>query len=197
MNIKVITLLVSIIILMNSCFKRSDPKYIVEIKSWQDTMNLEFADSATSPLLEDEIVDFKGLNFFDIDSKFNIEADFVRTQNEQPFGMKTTTERLPIYVKYGEAHFEIDGKKLKLNVYQNQELILKPGFGDYLFVPFLDLTSGKESYGGGKYLVVRIPENSKIKLDFNKSYNPYCAYNHKYSCPIPPYENKLDVEIKA
>ena len=74
----------------------------------------------------------------------------------------------------------------------------RKGFKDYLFLPFLDATNGIETYGGGRYLDVYIFENqTNIKIDFNLSYNPYCAYSHRYSCPIPPHENTLTVEINA
>jgi uncharacterized protein len=111
--------------------------------------------------------------------------------------MKTSTERLPEYKKYGELYFELDGKKLKLNVYQNIDLIKKKGYEDYLFLPFSDVTNGKESYIGGRYIDMRILNNKTWTIDFNKAYNPYCAYNYKYSCPIVPLENDLDVEINA
>jgi len=111
--------------------------------------------------------------------------------------MKTSTKRLPEYVKYGELHFQIDGKKLKLNVYQNIELSKKPGHEDYLFLPFSDKTCGKGSYIGGRYIDMKIPKFDDVLLDFNTAYNPYCAYNHKYSCPIVPLENDLDIAITA
>lgn len=186
-----------IFLILNSCQFKQNQKYISEIQGWQDTMNLEFANPETSPLDSIGLIEFTNLDFYPINPKFKIEADFIRTPGEQPFGMKTTTDRLPIYVKYGEASFVIDGEKCKLIIYQNQDLIKKPEYQDYLFVPFLDKTSGEQSYKGGRYLDLRIPKGNKIILDFNKAYNPYCAYNHKYSCPIPPYENKLDIEINA
>ena len=111
--------------------------------------------------------------------------------------MKTSTERTPMYKKYGELHFKIDEKSFKLNVYQNLELIQKPGFKDYLFLPFSDQTNGNETYIGGRYLDMRIPKTKTVIINFNKAYNPYCAYNYKYSCPIVPLENDLDIEIKA
>jgi uncharacterized protein (DUF1684 family) len=111
--------------------------------------------------------------------------------------MKTSTDRKPLYVKYGELSFTIDDRDLKLNVYKNIELSKKEEYKDYLFLPFSDLTSGKESYIGGKYIDLRIPKGDTIVIDFNTSYNPYCAYNHKYSCPKVPLENDLNIEIKA
>jgi hypothetical protein len=111
--------------------------------------------------------------------------------------MKTSTARLPEYVKYGEFHFTIDNIDYKLNVYQNIDLTKKEGYEDYLFLPFSDLTCGKESYIGGRYIDMRVPKSETIIIDFNTAYNPYCAYNHKYSCPIVPLENDLNIEIRA
>ena len=93
--------------------------------------------------------------------------------------------------------FDLKGKPFKLNIYQNQDLIKKEGFEDYLFLPFLDNTNGEESYGGGRYIDMRIPDGDTIIVDFNSAYNPYCAYNEKYSCPIVPRENYLDTEVRA
>jgi uncharacterized protein (DUF1684 family) len=111
--------------------------------------------------------------------------------------MLTTTSRLAKYVKYGEATFKLDGKEDQLNIYQSLSLREKPAYKDYLFLPFTDETSGKESYSGGRYIDLTIPKGNKIIIDFNKAYNPYCAYNHKYSCPIPPKGNHLNIAIKA
>ena len=155
------------------------------------------SDSLKSPLTKEDLKAFKGLDFFSINEKYIVEATFIRTKKEKPFGMKTTTSRTPLYKKYGELHFEIDGKALKLNVYQNVDLNKKPGYEDYLFLPFSDLTCGKESYIGGRYVDMKIQKGKTWTIDFNKAYNPYCAYNYEYSCPIVPLENDLDIEILA
>lgn len=167
------------------------------VVEFQTQMNTKFSDSLKSPLTKEDRVEFRELDFFPINSKYAVEAQFVRTENEKIFKMKTSTARLPEYLKYGEFHFTIDNVRCKLNVYQNIDLIKKPGYEDYLFLPFSDLTCGKESYIGGRYIDIKIPTSETIILDFNKSYNPYCAYNHKYSCPIVPLENNLTIEIKA
>jgi uncharacterized protein (DUF1684 family) len=164
---------------------------------FQKEINVEYADAKTSPLTVDDLAAFKSLDFYPISGNFFVTATFVRTEKEKPFGMKTSTERTPSYVKYGEVHFIIEGQPLKLNVYKNIELSKKKEFKDYLFLPFSDLTSGNESYMGGKYIDLKIPKGNTIAIDFNTSYNPYCAYNHKYSCPIVPLENDLNIEIRA
>jgi uncharacterized protein (DUF1684 family) len=167
------------------------------VEKFQKEINTEYADVKTSPLMADDLATFDTLDFYPINEKFFVTATFVRTEKEKPFGMKTSTERTPTYIKYGEVHFTIDGQALKLNVYRNIELSKKKEFKEYLFLPFSDLSSGNESYIGGKYIDLKIPKGNTIAIDFNTSYNPYCAYNHKYSCPIVPLENDLNIEIRA
>ena len=166
-------------------------------QEFQDNLNLEYADKEKSPLTDEDFKTFKSLDFYPINQKFIVEAKFIRTKKEKVFKMKTSTSRLPEYKKYGELHFTIGGVDCKLNVYQNIDLNKKPGFDDYLFLPFSDLTSGKQTYIGGRYVDLRIQKGTTWKIDFNKAYNPYCAYNHVYSCPIVPLENDLNVAILA
>ncbi|RKS45072.1 hypothetical protein BC962_2747 [Gillisia mitskevichiae] len=166
-----------------------------DVEAFQKHLNAEFANPEESPLTLEDIKKFEALEFFDIDTAYVIEAEFVRTPYESPFSMPTTTDRKPIYVKYGEAYFDLEGQSFKLNIYQNQELITKAEYVDYLFIPFTDATNGETSYGGGRYLDLRIPTGKTITLNFNKAYNPYCAYNGKYSCPIPPSENDISIGI--
>lgn len=167
------------------------------VAEFQKTMNTEFADAEKSPLTEEDRKHFKSLEYFTINEKFAVVATFVKSKGEKSFEMKTTTDRTPMYVKYGELHFKLDGKYFKLDVFQNLDLIKRKGFKDHLFLPFSDLTSGNESYIGGRYIDMKIPKGKTILIDFNKAYNPYCAYNPKYSCPIVPLQNDLMTEIKA
>lgn len=168
-----------------------------DAEKFQKEIKAEYANAKTSPLIAADLATFKSLDFYPINEKYFVTATFLRTDKEKPFEMKTSTERTPTYVKYGEVHFTIDGKSLKLNVYKNIELSKKKEYKDYLFLPYSDLTSGNESYIGGKYIDLKIPKGNTIAIDFNTSYNPYCAYNHKYSCPKVPLENDLNIEIKA
>ena len=178
-----------------SCAQEKRP--IAGETEFQRKMNADFKDATKSPLKDKDRKKFKGLDFFKFDSTYVVKADFVRTPEERVFKMKTTTDRLPEYVKYGYLTFELEGKTHQLNVYQNQNLINKPGFENYLFLPFLDNTNGDTSYGGGRYIEMRIPEGEAVIIDFNTAYNPYCTYNEKYSCPIVPRENYLDLDIRA
>mgnify|MGYP005614599807 FL=1 len=170
---------------------------LASVEKFQKELNAEYADAKTSPLLPEDLKEFKILDFYPANDQFFVVAQFIRSENEQPFEMKTTTARKPVYVKYGEAHFSIDGQFFKLNIYRNIELSKKEQYKDYLFLPFSDLTCGNESYIGGKYIDMKIPQGDTIVIDFNRSYNPYCAYNPKYSCPKVPLENDLKIEIRA
>lgn len=183
------------VLLNTSLFLAQNLSKTEDIITFQKNLNLEFANPEESPLTSEDIKKFKALEFFEIDTAFVIEAEFVRTPYESPFAMPTTTKRMPIYVKYGEAYFTLKGKSFKLNIYQNQDLITKPGYVNYLFIPFTDATNGETTYGGGRYMDLRIPTGNTVTINFNKAYNPYCAYNGKYSCPIPPSENDISIAI--
>ncbi|MFT3796047.1 DUF1684 domain-containing protein [Flavobacterium sp.] len=169
----------------------------VKVQVFQNELTTAFADSLKSPLTTEDRRNFHGLDFYTPDAKYFVNAKFKRIKDEKPFEMKTSTNRLPMYVKYGELTFTLEGKSCKLNVYQNVELVKKKEYVDYLFLPFSDLTSGNETYIGGRYIDLKIPKGDTMAIDFNQAYNPYCAYNHKYSCPIVPLENDLPVAIKA
>lgn len=189
-NFWLFTLLFSV-----SVFSQSNCDALIENNLYQKKLNNTFSDSETSILEESDFENFTGLNFYPINLDYRVEATFVRTPDEKPFLMPTTTDRLPEYVKYGEVHFTIKEVALKLDVFQNTSP--KEGYENYLFLPFTDLTSGHGSYGGGRYLDLQIPEKEVIILDFNQLYNPYCVYNKKYSCPIPPEQNDLPIKIEA
>ena len=166
-------------------------------KQFQDNLNKEYADNQKSPLTKEDLKEFKSLDFFPINDKYIVNAKFVRTKNEAVSNFKTTTVRIAKFLKYGELYFTIDGKELKLNVYQSMRSGKKAANADDLFLPFSDLSSGKESYLGGRYIDLKITKGTTWIIDFNKAYNPYCAYNHDYSCPAVPQENDLDVAILA
>nr|WP_163401352.1 DUF1684 domain-containing protein [Flavobacterium fluviatile] len=166
-------------------------------EKFQKTINAEYADAKTSPLMANDLKTFKSLDFYPINSKYFVNAKLIKAKNEKPFEMKTSTSRKPKYIKYGTVFFTIDGVALQLNVYQDVELSKLEKYKNHLFLPFSDLTCGKESYIGGRYIDLEIPKGNTIAIDFNQAYNPYCAYNHNYSCPIVPLENDLNIAIKA
>lgn len=153
-------------------------------------------DSSSHLLTAEEIEGFEGLDYFEVNPDFQITATFQKSKGKK-FEMPTSTDRTPIYRRYGYLYFEMDGKQQQLEVYQNVALTRKKEYRDYLFIPFRDATSGEETYGGGRYLDFKIPRGKEALIDFNLSYNPYCAYSYRYSCPIPPKENTLDVKVFA
>lgn len=168
---------------------------VKDITNFQKKLNRDFANQQKSPLIDEDLKDFKSLDFFPIDTSYRVKAKLKFYKGSKPFKMKTTTNRLPVYKIYASATFKIHGKKHELHIYQNQKLLLSTEFEDYLFLPFTDKTNGTDSYGGGRYIDLEVTGKETIIIDFNKSYNPYCAYNDKYSCPIPPKANQLDIEI--
>ncbi|MBC3758805.1 DUF1684 domain-containing protein [Hyunsoonleella sp. SJ7] len=190
-----ISVLLVVVLSSTSCAQKKRP--IKGETEFQRELNASYKDASTSPLKKKDLKNFDGLDFFKFDSTYVVTANFKRTPNEKPFKMKTTTDRLPEYVKYGELTFDLKGETFTLNIYQNQGLIKTEGYENYLFLPFLDETNGLESYGGGRYIDVRIPESDMMVIDFNSAYNPYCAYNDKYSCPIVPRMNYLKTRVEA
>ena len=191
---KIFILVVLLTFNFGFCQKKFDR---IDAEKFQKKINSEYADAKTSPLMETDLKTFKTLDFYPLSSKYYVNSKFVKAKDEKVFEMKTSTSRKPKYIKYGTVFFSIDGIALKLNVYQDIEFSKTDEYKDYLFLPFSDKTCGKESYIGGRYIDLKIPKGNTILIDFNKAYNPYCAYNHKYSCPIVPLENDLNVEIKA
>ncbi len=126
-----------------------------------------------------------------------VSAYLERTPDSEWFNMKTTDDRLSKERVYGILKFQIKDNPYQLNIYQGEENMQTEGYEDYLFLPFLDNTNGVTSYGGGRYIDLRIPKGDTIVINFNKAYNPLCVYNEKYSCPIVPRINYLNIEIEA
>ncbi len=175
----------------------SDSIYLKEIVGFQKELNLRFKNKKTSPFLNKERKMFNSLNFFPIDSSYKVEAKLIRTPEEKSFKMKTSSDYQPIYRKYGVLKFTINGDSLSLNVYQSYNDYSSKECRKNLFLLFTDKTNGVDTYYGGRYIDLIVPDGDVLILDFNKSYNPLCHYNSAYSCPIPPKENYLDIEVKA
>lgn len=160
-------------------------------------LDKEFRDSSDSPLPAGEYASFGGHTFFNYDPAFRVMARVQKLDNPERFLMATTTNRQPEYLKMFRLTFTIRDTACILYLYQNIAYASKPGNGDHLFLPFCDRTNGFDSYGGGRYIDLQATEAGFMLIDFNLSYNPYCAYNKKYSCPVPPRENHLPVSIFA
>lgn len=172
--------------------------YTAEIRKFQAEINREYKNAKESPLRGEHLANFRGHPFFPINSNYKVQAQFRKTPDAVPFNIPTSSGHARPYVEYGEAEFSRDGKTYTLKIYQSLELVQKPEYMNHLFLPFRDATNGKETYGGGRYLDLEIPEGDVIVIDFNKAYQPYCAYNaYDYSCPVVPAGNTLPYSVMA
>lgn len=149
-----------------------------------------------SPLTDEQQTTFDGLNYYDEDETYVVIGDVERFPDDEPLvEMQTSTGDTQIYRRWGRFHFSIDDKEASLVIYSS------PQAGDF-FLPFKDATNGRETYGAGRYLDSHRPgikrlSDDRLEIDFNYAYNPYCAYNERYSCPLPPPENWLRMPIRA
>lgn len=185
----------SLLFLFFPCFSQKLEKE--EIQLYQTNLSKEYKDSITSPLSKEDRAKFTAHQFYPIDLSYRVFANLVLTPDEKPFKMASTKGEDKEYIKYGELNFILQGNELKLNVYRSLALMKTEKYKKHLFLPFKDLTNSIETYGGGRFIDLEVPGVKTIILDFNKAYNPYCAYTDKYSCPITPIENTLNLEIKA
>ena len=186
----------SLIISCNS----QDKRPLIGETVYQQKLNAVFKDASKSPLKNKDLKSFKGLDFFPVDSSYIIIASIEKTPDTPFLGMATNTEEKSYYRKFGILTFTLKEKEMQLTLYESLEESENPVFKDYLFLPFTDETSGSDSYGGGRYMDVfksKINTNGTLELNFNNTYNPYCAYNDDYSCPLTPRDNHLSMEILA
>ncbi len=174
-----------------------DTAFSVEIARHREHYKQEFLTEARSPL---RAPDTAFLDFFPADPAWRVTTHFERTPDARPFDLPTYSGITRRYVKYGVLRFEISGKPYQLSVYQNLTLIQQEAYKDHLFLPFKDHTNGDSTYGGGRYFDLSrtdIAADGTLVLDFNKCYNPWCAYSDGYNCPIPPAENHLELAVPA
>jgi uncharacterized protein len=169
-----------------------------DIKKWQAELNTEYKDPDKTPLDYRSMNKFKGHDFFPIDTSFRIVATLVPFKDQPIILFKTSETSMHEYRKYGKLQFIINGQSFHLNVYQSLSLLKKEEYKDHLFLPFTDATTAEETYGAGRYIDINLPkEGNTLLLDFNKAYNPYCAYSNNYSCPRVPAENDLSIKVLA
>jgi len=145
-----------------------------------------------SPIPADERDAFEGLGYFEPDAAYRVEGLVLGAyagDEPEAFDLPTSTDDLRRAWRAGTFRFELDGQALTLTAYDLG--------GGELFVPFLDATSGRETYGAGRYLDVEPELDGTFTLDFNLAYHPYCAYSPVYSCPLTPAENRLAVRVEA
>lgn len=155
-----------------------------------------FIKSQNSPLKESDLIH---LHFFEADSNYQITADVNLLVDQKPFQMPTYDGTSKEFIRYAKVNFKLNGKDLALTLYRNINLMSNPLYRTSLFLPFTDESTGVTTYGGGRYIDLDIKDidDKKIIIDFNKAYNPYCAYSDGYRCPIPPEENDMAISILA
>lgn len=188
------------LLLFSILYSCAQDSYEKEMREYQHEQNLKFHTEGSSPLTEKDLKNFSALVFYSIDPKYKVIARLTKEKDPVIFEMQTTTERKPLYIKYGTLSFTIEGESQTLELYQNKDYDREPQYKNYLFLPFTDATSGDGSYAGGRYLDVLTTDeraDGTIVLDFNKSYNPYCVYNSEFSCPLTPKQNHISIAVKA
>lgn len=188
--------LVMALVTFGPLWAQGDEKWMAGLDRYWAEIDSAYRDTLHSPLPKEDRPGFVNLPRFAADRAFRVTARFVAQEGEV-FGMKTSTEREPKYRSVGTLHFTLNGTDEQLTVFQNIDLSRLEDYRNYLFVPFTDLTNGEQTYGGGRYLDLEGPLGDTVELDFNRAYNPYCAYGGRYSCPIPPQENHLEVSVEA
>ena len=169
----------------------TDDSYVTDESAWRKLRDENFKSGGDSPIPDSLKAAFDSLDWFPVKREFRITARFEENPEFQRIEMPRSKAGPESYIIAGWAHFTIGGQACRLTCYQ-----ANPKDSKTLFVPFRDLTSGETTYGGGRYIDTRRAE-SRVPLDFNRAYNPYCVYNYDYACPVPPEENRLPVAIEA
>jgi uncharacterized protein len=151
--------------------------------------------SDNSPIHPQERANFKGLSYYPIDPGLKFSVQLHRFPVPAQVRMATNTGEIRSGLRYGFFDFQAGGQDCRLQVYRLEDA---PGSGGAnLFIPFRDSTSGQETYAAGRYIDLKENTSGTYDLDFNRAYNPSCAYNSDFSCPVPPAENTLKVPIRA
>lgn len=161
---------------------------MTELESFRVEKDIFFSSHLQSPLTREQKKDFQGLHYFPENESLNLEVQVDEFSVKEKFEMQTSTGDIQIYEKFGKFKFQVDGEEAELTIYRSSH-----GF----FLPFVDSLAGRETYPAGRYLDLESLPRSRFLVDFNAAYNPYCAYNEMWSCPITPVENRLKVAIRA
>ncbi len=188
--------LIIIILLSFATFSVNAQSYEQGIEDYRFTLKASYAKDEYGPLRKENI---QYLEYYAASSDYRIEAEVEMLIGEKTFRMPTYDGTSNEYKRYALLHFEVRGQKHTLTAYQSVALFQNPQYKDYLFLPFLDQSNGVETYTGGRYIELDASQirSGKIFIDFNKAYNPYCAYSSGYRCPQPPAENTLMTSILA
>lgn len=147
-----------------------------------------FANDDNSPLTPEQREHFHGLSYFPENSELRLEIPVQPFQEQEKLQLPTSTGDVKTYTRYGRFAFQVEGERAELTLFGSPH-----GF----FLLFIDVLAGQETYGAGRYLDPEQLPNGSFLIDFNLAYNPYCAYNEMWNCPIPPAENRLTVPVRA
>jgi len=161
---------------------------MTELDDFRAEKDVFFGGHPQSPLTREQRGNFSGLHYFPENDDLRLEVKVDEFENKERFDMQTSTGDVQVYEKFGKFKFLVDGAEVELTIYQSAH-----GF----FLPFVDSLAGKETYPAGRYLEPEPLPGGRFFVDFNVAYNPYCAYNEMWSCPITPAENRLTVAIRA
>ncbi|MGD2058942.1 MAG: DUF1684 domain-containing protein [Anaerolineales bacterium] len=159
-----------------------------ELSHFREQKDDFFRTSPQSPLTSEQKQDFKGLRYFPENEELRFELNVDEFEDPEQIQIQTNTGEIQTYTRYGKVEFEVEGQRGTLTVFENE---------NGLFLPFVDSLAGDETYGAGRYLDPHELPGGRLLLDFNLAYNPYCAYNENWSCPLTPPENRLKVPIRA
>jgi uncharacterized protein (DUF1684 family) len=173
-----------------------NPAYAAQVRKARQQKDQAFRTDEGSPLDSAGRTAFQGLRYYQPAETYRVVARLTRAAVPTPEPLALTSGDKPdAYVRYGTAEFELGGQPQKLLLLQKQGLAAN---GE-LFVPFTDPSNGQQTYAAGRYLDLPLPAPTatEVTLDFNAAYNPFCAYNHHYSCPKPPADNRLSVPVLA
>ncbi|UJP65323.1 DUF1684 domain-containing protein [Mongoliitalea daihaiensis] len=167
--------------------------YLEKIERERDRQYKYLRFNVDSPLTEDQKKTLGELDFFPIDPTYRVRAKMVPVEDRKMLEIPMTDGSVEKYLKHSYAEFQLNGQAVRLLLLQAAREADKRNF----FLAFADATSGESTYGGGRYLNLRQDGKNSITIDFNLAYNPYCAYNPEYACPLPPQENLLEIGIEA
>ncbi|MDH5606278.1 MAG: DUF1684 domain-containing protein [Anaerolineae bacterium] len=159
-----------------------------QLQEFRKQKDQYFHRHAHSPLTAEQKAAFKGLNYFPENPALRFELEIEEFEEQAHIQMQTSTGDLQNYTRFGKVKFQVGGENAELTLYSGEH-----GF----FLPFVDSQAGEITYGAGRYLEPEALPNGKLLLDFNMAYNPFCAYNENFSCPLPPAENRLSIAIQA
>ena len=190
------TYLMVLILTLAACSGNNNYENNISKTRKEKDQHFKYADR--SPLKNEQKKAFKSLDYFPVNKQFQVSAELERLPGADTFTMAYKNGQDQQYIRFATLDFQLKGQDCELYAYRNVDPA-KQGGKNPLFIPFYDATNGTQTYGGGRYLDIKTDQigGDKLKLDFNRAYNPYCAYNDRYACPIPPKENKLEISIPA